>query len=294
MPNLKEALFYEKQGEGKVHCLLCPRDCKIKNGNVGYCGVRKNVDGKLYSLIYNVVSSIANDPIEKKPLYHFYPGTYVLSVGTYGCNMLCGHCQNWHIAHAKPAQEELFAREISPFKLIELAKQYKSSGIAWTYNEPTIWFEYAFEGARLAKENNLYTVWVTNGYITIPPLEMIAPYLDAYRVDIKGFTNESYMKLANVPDFKPILAAAKRAKELGLHVECITNIIPTINDDEKQLSDIANWIKNELGAETPWHVTRFFPYLEFSSFLPTSIEKIKIAEQLGLAAGLKYVHLGNV
>ncbi|OGC07252.1 AmmeMemoRadiSam system radical SAM enzyme [candidate division WOR-1 bacterium RIFOXYD2_FULL_36_8] len=297
----KEALFYEKsdneprlwhRGEN-VHCFLCPRDCRIKNGSVGYCGVRQNIDGKLYSLIYNIVSSIANDPIEKKPLYHFHPGTRVLSVGTYGCNMKCGHCQNWQIAHADISNEKLSYHKIAPEDLIKLAKKYNSSGIAWTYNEPTIWFEYAFEGAKLAKVNNLYTVWVTNGYTSIPPLEMIAPYLDAYRVDIKGFTDEAYIKLANVYDFTHILKAAKKAKELGIHVECVTNVIPTINDDEKQLKDIAEWITKELGSETPWHVTRFFPYFEFSYLEPTPLETLKMAEKIGHDAGLKYVHLGN-
>lgn len=292
---MKEALFYKKLDNNSVQCELCPWNCKISSGNFGYCGVRQNIDGKLYTLIYNVVSSIANDPIEKKPLYHFHPGTKVLSVGTFGCNMRCGHCQNWQIAHVNLRSDKVKGEEITPQMLVDLCKKYGSPGIAWTYNEPAIWFEYAYEGAKLAQKNNLYTVWVTNGYVNIPPLDMIGPYLDAFRVDIKGFTNESYRKLAKIKDFKPILEAAIHAKKKwNMHVECITNVIPTLNDDEKQLSDIAQWIKNELGTETPWHVTRFFPYLDYAHLYPTPIETLERARDIGIKAGLKYVYLGNV
>jgi len=295
MNNLKEALLWEKLENNKVHCLLCPRDCKIAEGGVGYCGVRVNKEGKLYTLIYGVVSSIANDPIEKKPLYHFHPGTFCLSVGTYGCNMRCGHCQNWQIAHVVYAKQKMQGELISPERLIEIAKEQKSAGVAWTYNEPGIWLEYCLDGAKLAKKAGLYTVWVTNGYINLPALDLMAPYLDAFRVDIKGFTNEFYMKLAKVPDFSPILKASVYAKKkLNMHVECITNIIPTMNDDEVQLRGIAKWIKNELGPETPWHVTRFIPYLEYSHLYPTPIETLEKAKSIGLEEGLQYVYLGNV
>lgn len=290
---MKEALFYKKLDNGEVRCFLCPRDCKISSGNVGYCGVRKNIDGKLYSLIYDVVSSIANDPIEKKPLYHFYPGTKVLSVGSYGCNMRCGHCQNWQIAHIR-SNDDFFKANLTTTQLVETCKKYDASGIAWTYNEPTIWFEYCLDGARLAKRNGLYTVWVTNGYIKIEALDMIAPYLDSYRVDIKGFSNDVYKKLAKINNFELILKATKHAKKLGMHIECITNIIPMLNDDDDQLRDIALWIKNELGDSTPWHVTKFVPYLEFSHLSPTPIETLEKARQIGFDAGLKYVYIGNV
>ncbi|KAF0133909.1 MAG: pyruvate formate lyase activating enzyme [Candidatus Saganbacteria bacterium] len=292
---MKEALFYEKLSNNNVRCELCPRNCQIPPEGVGYCGVRINKGGTLYTLIYGVVSSIANDPIEKKPLFHFHPGTRVLSLGTYGCNMRCGHCQNWQIAHVFYANQKIDAQIISPEQLIALAKKENTAGIAWTYNEPVIWFEYALDGAKLAKQAGLYTVWVTNGYINIPPLDMISPYLDAFRVDIKGFTKESYLKLAKVPDFEPILKAAVHAKKnLKMHVECITNVVPTINDDEPQLRAIAKWIKNDLGADTPWHVTRFFPHLDFSYLDPTPIETLLKARNIGIEEGLQYVYLGNV
>lgn len=295
MEKLKEALFYEKLEKDKVRCVLCPHNCIIAENAVGFCGVRENRGGKLYSLIYNVVSSVANDPIEKKPLRHFHPGTKVLSVGTYGCNMRCGHCQNWQIAHVNLKQHQVSKEEITPERLIELCREFGSSGIAWTYNEPSIWFEYAFEGAKLAKKNKLYTIWVTNGYVNIPPLDMIGPYLDVFRVDIKGFTNELYKKLAHVPDFHPILEATVRAKKKWkMHVECVTNIIPTMNDDDKQLKDIASWIARELGDDVPWHITRFFPYLDYKHLPQTPYETLVRAKEIGEKAGLKHIYLGNV
>ncbi|MFA4966637.1 MAG: AmmeMemoRadiSam system radical SAM enzyme [Candidatus Margulisiibacteriota bacterium] len=292
---MKEAMLWEKLENNKVHCLLCPRDCHIASGGVGYCGVRENREGKLYSLIYGVISSIANDPIEKKPLFHFYPGTNVLSAGTFGCNMRCGHCQNWQIAHMVYAKQKHEEELVSPEMLIEMAKREGSAGIAWTYNEPSIWLEYSLDGAKLAKKSGLYTVWVTNGYVNFPAIDLIGPYLDAFRVDIKGFTNEFYKKLAKVPDFEPILKASVYAKKKwNMHVECITNIIPTMNDDEDQLRGIAKWIVKDLGPETPWHVTKFIPYLEYAHLYPTPVETLEKARKIGLEEGLHYVYIGNV
>ncbi|MBU0671958.1 MAG: AmmeMemoRadiSam system radical SAM enzyme [Candidatus Margulisbacteria bacterium] len=296
MPELKEAMFYEKLPDNKVKCTLCPWFCKIAQGKVGICGVRQNIEGKLYSLIYAKVSSVAADPIEKKPLFHFYPGTKVLSLGTFGCNMRCGHCQNWQIAHVKLGQAKDPQLEyLPPENLVELAKQNNCQGIAWTYNEPIVWFEYSYEGAKLAKAAGLYTVWVTNGYVTFEALDTIAPYLDAFRVDVKGFNQDFYTKLAKIRDFKPVLEAAERAKKKwDMHVEIVTNIIPTMNDDEAQLKGIADWIVKKLGPETPWHVTRFMPYLEYSHLPPTPISTLEKARQIGLDAGLQFVYLGNV
>ncbi|MFC1511307.1 AmmeMemoRadiSam system radical SAM enzyme [Candidatus Margulisiibacteriota bacterium] len=291
MNDLKEALFYEKLSDSKVRCTLCPWDCKIAPGKAGICGVRQNIDGKLYSLIYGKVSSVAVDPIEKKPLYRFHPGTRVLSLGTYGCNMKCGHCQNWNIAHKSSGPSDF----ILPEKLVDLAKENNCPGIAWTYNEPTIWFEYALEGAKLAKAAGLYTVFVTNGYINPEPLDMIGPYLDAYSVDIKGFTNEFYQKLAKVKSFQPVLEATIRAKKKWkMHVEVTTLVIPTLNDDEAQLKSIADWIVENLGPDTPWHVSRFMPYLEYKHLPPTPVETLEKAKAIGIGAGLKFVYIGNV
>lgn len=306
MDELKEAMLYEKLADNMVKCNLCPWRCAIHPGKGGFCGVRQNIDGKLFSLIYGKTSSVAADPIEKKPLFHFYPGSKVLSFGTFGCNMRCGHCQNWQISHVvmikgvDPKKTYYVEREpmteyISPERAVELAKENGCQGIAWTYNEPTIWFEYTYDVAKLAKEAGLYTVYVTNGYITPEALDTIAPYLDAYRLDIKGFNNDFYFKLAKIKDFKPILEAGIRAKKKwNMHVEVITLVIPTMNDDDKQLKDIAEWIVKNLGDDVPWHVTRFVPYLEYSHLPTTPVKTLERAQKIGYDAGLKYVYVGNV
>jgi pyruvate formate lyase activating enzyme len=272
----------------------------------GYCGVRKNENGKLFSLIYGKVSSINLDPIEKKPLFHFHPGSICLSLGTLGCNMRCIHCQNWEIAHVVLVEglhdkkvynilTEDKTEIISPEKAVQMAKDGGAEGIAFTYNEPTIWAEYVIDVAKLAKADGLYTVFVTNGYITIEALDAIAPYIDAYRVDLKGLTPEFYRKIAKVANFETILVSAKRAKEKwNLHVEIITLVISGWNDDDEQLKGIALWIKDNLGDETPWHVTRFVPHLELQDQKATPVETLEKARKIGFDLGLKYVYIGNV
>jgi pyruvate formate lyase activating enzyme len=253
----------------------------------------KNVDGALYNLNYALVSSVAVDPIEKKPLFHFYPGTQVFSLGGWGCNFHCQDCQNWEISMV----DDIMAgsQEISPQNAIETAKKYKCAGIAWTYNEPSMWFEYTLDCAKLAKQNNLYTVYVTNGYLSAEALDTIGPYLDAWRVDIKGFSDTLYRNLAKIPNWRCILDVAQRAKKKwNMHVEVVTNIIPTMNDDDEQLNGIARWINNELGSETPWHVTRFHPNYQISDLPPTPLATLEHAYALGRQAGLKFVYLGNV
>ncbi|MCX5748710.1 MAG: AmmeMemoRadiSam system radical SAM enzyme [Candidatus Saganbacteria bacterium] len=303
---MKEALFYKKLKDGYIRCDLCPHFCVIPDGKAGFCGVRVNRNAVLESMVYNKVSSKAVDPIEKKPLYNFNPSTLVFSMGTLGCNMHCSHCQNWEISHVILAEsfdgskiyevaKERSTEIITPEQSVELALKNDCDGIAWTYNEPTVWFEYTLDSAKLAKQKGLYTVYVTNGYINPEPLEMIAPYLDAFRVDVKAFNNDFYRDVAKVPDMKPILTSASLAKNKHkMHVEIVTNIIPGMNDDDAQLNGIASWISKELGPDTPWHVTRFFPYLEFSSVMPTPIETLEKARSIGLKEGLQYVYLGNV
>ncbi len=286
-----EAMFYEKLKDSLVRCTLCPRYCVIKPEERGYCGTRLNKDGILYAVSYGVVSSIANDPVEKKPLFHFYPGSMVLSLGTFGCNMRCPGCQNWEIAHIDPTEPP----NLSPEDCINIALREHSKGIAWTYNEPTVWFEYTYQTSKIARDKELYIVYVTNGYINEEPLDTIAPYLSAYRVDIKAFNPESYFRIANVKDFQPILNSATRAKKKwGIHVEIVTNVTPTINDDEKQLRDIAVWIRDSLGDETPWHVTRFIPHYNLRDLNITPPSTLEMAYEIGRSAGLKYVYIGNV
>lgn len=293
---MRESMLYDKLPGSRVRCNICQWHCIIEPGKYGLCKVRKNEDGILEVLNYAKVSSIAADPVEKKPLYHFFPGTLCLSLGTLGCNFHCLHCQNYEIACVKdPFTNGMELQEISPEKMVQLAGQYKCRGVAWTYNEPSIWFEYTLDSAKLAKQNNLYTVYVTNGYLSAEALDTIGPYLDAWRVDIKGFTDKFYQKLAKVKKWHGILEVAKRAKfKWNMHVEVISNIIPTLNDDDEQLRQLAAWIRDELGELTPWHVTRFYPEYRLRNIPATPVSSLERACKIGKNAGLKFVYLGNV
>ncbi len=288
---LKEAMFYEKLDDLKVHCNLCSHRCKIAEGKSGICRVRQNREGVLYSLIYNTVSSEAVDPIEKKPLFHFYPGTLAYSLGTIGCNFRCKQCQNWTISQA--SLDESMSVEITPEQAVERALASGCKSIAWTYNEPTIWYEYTYDSAKLAKEAGLATVYVTNGYITPEALRHIAPYLDAFRVDIKAFTEEFYHEIAGAK-LQPVLNSAKLARELGMHVEVVYLVIPTRNDSREELEGISAWIHENLGENTPVHFTRFHPYYQLQNLPSTPVETLEIAHEIATEAGLKYVYIGNV
>ena len=236
------------------------------------------------------------DPIEKKPLYHFHPGSKVYSLGSYGCNFRCDFCQNWDISFAQGDEMDFeIEQEMSPEKAIANAKNLKASGIAWTYNEPAIWVEYARDCAILAREENLYTVYVTNGYATRNGLDEIGPYLDAYRVDIKSMEDKFYQELIRIPSVKPILETTARAHDKWkMHIEIITNIIPTKNDSHENLRNIARFIKKELGPKTPWHITRFFPSANLINLPMTPITTLKEAYEIGRGEGLEFVYLGNV
>ncbi len=312
-----EALFYHAEDSKRVGCCLCPHRCVIADGKLGYCGVRKNIDGKLFSMIYGSVSSACADAIEKKPLYHFFPGSHTFSIGSLGCNMRCVHCQNWQIAHSGIDSSDRNTSYISPKELVALSVKNRCKGISWTYNEPTIWLEYAIDGAKLAKEKGLYTVFVTNGYIEPDALDAIGPFLDAYRVDIKGYDSFVakgssgtdikvsddlqdprhcfYRDVTGIKSVKPILDAAIRAKsKWNMHVEIVTNVVPGYNDGAEELHGISRWIVQNLGDETPWHVSRFHPYLELSHVPSTPVATLESAREIGVEEGLKYVYIGNV
>lgn len=289
----KEAVLYEKLEDKKVRCNVCQRRCDIPEGKTGWCMTRLNEKGTLYSLIYGEVSSISINPIEKKPVFHFYPGSKWLSLGSLGCNFRCPGCQNWDIAHWNG--EGLGETEyLSPEEEIVRARQNGCLGISWTFNEPVIWLEYTIVSAKLAKAQGLYTNYVTNGYITEEAFDMIAPFLDVYRVDIKGFSDNTYLRTGHIKGYKGILEMTKKAKDYGMHVEVVTNVTPGFNDDETELRSIASWIKNALGPETPWHVTRFYPHHELSHLTQTPIADLERTRSLGKEEGLWYVYIGNV
>lgn len=294
--NVRPARYWHSvEGKDYIQCDLCPWNCKIKDGKFGYCGVRFNDSGTLYTAIYGAVSSKAVDPIEKKPLFHFHPGSRVYSLGTIGCNLRCKHCQNWEIAHARAESYFFYLEYVSPREAVTEAVTTDSEGIALTYNEPSIWFEYAIDLFSLAKEKGLYTVFVTNGLINKEPLIELSKYLDAYRVDVKGISSESYLKISGLRNYEAVLASAETAfNELKMHVEVVTNIIPGINDSEEELRGIARWIVSKLNKKVPWHVTRFYPHFGFSHLYPTPVETLEMAAKIGKEEGLEFVYLGNV
>jgi len=289
-----ESWLYEKLKGGRVACNVCALRCVIASGRRGACGTRLNEGGTLYALLAGAATGWEVDPIEKKPLYHFHPGTRVFSLGSVSCNFRCPGCQNWSISHAPPSENSGDLRSIGPEEAVDRAKSLGCAGIAWTYNDPTIWIEQTLPGARWAKRIGLYSVYVTNGYATEEHLEMIAPYLGAWRVDIKGFSASTYKKISGIARFEPVLQMTKLAKRRGIHVECVTNVTPTINDDLHELRDLARWIRRDLGAYTPWHVTRFFPYLDLANLPPTPLAQLERVCEIGREEGLKYVYLGNV
>ena len=288
----KEAYLYVKLKGKEVRCLTCQRRCVISESSSGWCHTRRNKGGKLYSLTYGEVSSISVNPIEKKPVFHFYPGSRWLSLGSLGCNFRCPGCQNWEIAHWK--NEELCSEYLLPEESVERALASNCIGLSWTFNEPTLWFEYTLDSAKCAKARGLFTNYVTNGYITEEALSEIEPFLDVYRVDIKGFSNATYRRIGHVKDYSGILRVTEKAKGYGMHVEVVTNVIPGFNDSKEELRDIASWIKNSLGPETPWHVTRFYPHLELSHTAPTPVPDLEKAWMIGKKEGLWYVYIGNV
>ena len=285
----KIAKFWEKKNN-VVRCRLCPHNCIIREGKRGVCKVRENRNGKLYTLIYASCSSANVDPIEKKPLFHFYPGSLVYSLSTVGCNLKCLHCQNYAISQITP--EEAFLIELPPEKAVGEALK-TSDGIAFTYNEPTIWWEYAYDTSKLAKKHGLYTVFVTNGYINEEPLKEIAPYLDAANVDIKSMDDEFYRRITRAR-LQPVLQAAKLYKELGIHLEMTYLIIPTKNDAEWQIKKFIEWVLNEFGDEQVVHFTAFYPAYKMMHIPPTPLKTLIKAYEMAKQHGLKYVYLGNV
>jgi pyruvate formate lyase activating enzyme len=286
----KEARFWKADGD-KIVCELCPHFCKISDGKVGVCNVRQNRKGKLYSLIYGKLTSIAPDPIEKKPLFHFYPGTSVLSFGTVGCNYSCPFCQNYSISQAKPGDTRL--RNLDPKNVVNLVKKYGCEGVAWTYNEPAIWHEFAYDCSKLVKDAGYYSLYVTNGYINEEPLRDIAPYLDAMNIDLKSLKEDFYKKLCKAK-VQPVLDTCILAKELGIHIELTNLIIPDENDRKEDFEEFTSWAVENLGPEVPVHFSRFHPDYKMLDRPRTPIKTLQLATDVAEKAGLKYIYVGNV
>mgnify|MGYP005843202885 CR=1 FL=1 len=296
---MHEAMLYEKLDGEKVHCYLCAHHCRIQNGKRGICAVRENKGGTLYTLVYGYVISQAVDPIEKKPLYHFLPGTTSYSIATPGCNFRCQFCQNWEISQLPRMADIVQASIVPPEQIIAAARRFGCASISYTYTEPTIFFEYAYDICRLAHQQGLANVFVTNGFMTRQCLELLGPtegkraLLDAANVDLKGWSDEFYRHTLGAR-LEPVLESLRLMKRLGIWVEVTTLLIPGMNDNESELREIAEFISKDLGPETPWHVTRFHPDFHMDNIPPTPISTLNKARQIGLDAGLQYVYEGNV
>jgi pyruvate formate lyase activating enzyme len=286
---IKDAMFYEKSDGNVVRCGLCSHRCVILPGRSGICGVRKNQDGKLRTYAYGEVIASHVDPIEKKPLYHFLPGSFSYSIAAAGCNFKCSFCQNWEISQVLDTGR---GYELKPEEAVREAKKNRCKSISYTYTEPTIFFEYAYDTARLAKEAGLFNVFVTNGYMTEEPIKAIRPYLDAANIDLKSFREDFYKEMCGA-HLGPVLDSIKLMKKLGIWIEITTLVVTGKNDSDEEFKDIAEFIAG-LDPEIPWHVSRFHPDFKYLDSEPTPAETLKKAREIGRKAGLKYIHLGNV
>ena len=293
---MHEARFYRTADDGAVLCQLCAQSCRIEAGRHGLCGVRKNVDGVLVSEVYGKAAAGHVDPIEKKPLFHVYPGSLAMSVATVGCNFRCEFCQNWDLSQAaKGPSRHIVGQDMSPEDVADRAQRQRCRIVAFTYTEPTIFYEWAFNTAREAASRGMINVFVTNGYIAAEPLRQIQPYLHAANVDLKAFSDDTYRKIMGATaGVGPVLETLKLMKALGIWVEVTTLVVPGMNDSDDELREIARFIAGELGEQTPWHVSRFHPDYKFTSSPPTPAQTLRRASEAGAEAGLRYVYVGNV
>lgn len=287
---LKEALFYEKLENKVVQCRLCPRNCVIPAARRGFCGVRENRDGTLYALSYGKLVAVHIDPIEKKPLFHFLPGSDVFSIATAGCNLRCKFCQNWDISQKTP--EEVQYTYIEPEDLIKQVKASGSRIIAYTYTEPVIFYEYMLETAKLARAEGIKNVIHSSGYVNEAPLRQLAKYLDAANIDLKGFCDDYYVKMSE-GTLDPVLKSLQVLKSEGVHLEITNLVVPGYNDDDENIRKMCLWIKENLGADTPLHFSRFWPLYKLNALNPTPVATLEKARRIAMESGLKYVYIGN-
>ena len=288
---MKEAMLYRRLDQDRVHCFLCSQHCRIDPGAIGKCGVRRNRDGKLFSLVYGKLIASHADPVEKKPLFHFLPGSTSYSIATAGCNFECVFCQNADISQQPRISGGIYGRSVAAKEIADQAQKEGCASISYTYTEPTIFMEYALDVAVLAKERGLENIFVTNGYMSKQALDAVAPFLGAANVDLKSFKDSFYRDKCGAR-LKPVLKTLEGMKKKGIWLEVTTLVIPGLNDGEAELKQIAQFLAG-LGAETPWHVSRFHPAYNMTHARPTPVETIRRARQIGLEAGLRYVYTGN-
>lgn len=287
--------MYEKLKEKNVRCKNCAHYCVVAPNKRGICGVRQNIDGTLFAINYGKAVSVQVDPVEKKPLFHFLPGTQTLSFATAGCNFSCANCQNFGISQEPKKFNRIPGEDLPPEKIIDIAKECKTPSISYTYVEPTIFSEYALDTMKLARAAGIKNIWVSNGFMNPESRQMIIPWLDANNIDIKSFSDEFYQKNCG-GRLQPVLDTAIAMKKAGVWLEITTLVIPTLSDSKENLQSIAAFIANKLGKDTPWHVTQFSGMISWKlRKLPdTSIETLEMAHQIGSKAGLRYVYTGNI
>jgi len=285
------ALYWEDAGGGNVRCTLCPRRCVVPPGGRGHCGVRENRDGIYYTLSYGNPCAVHVDPIEKKPFYHFLPTTSAFSIAVAGCNLDCKFCQNWHISQRRP--EETYNYRLPPEELVDLAVQSGCSSIAYTYSEPTIFYEYMLDCAKEARRRGLRNVYHSNGFINEQPLRELCPYLDAANIDLKGFSEEYYSEMTG-GRLAPVLRSLRNLVEEGVHLELTTLVVPGGNDDPEDLRAMCRWIHENLGDSVPLHLSRFHPQYQLTGLAPTPLATLERARRTALEEGLRFVYIGNV
>ncbi|MFH1775989.1 MAG: AmmeMemoRadiSam system radical SAM enzyme [Candidatus Omnitrophota bacterium] len=293
----REAKFYEKFVDLNRRCNLCPRKCVITSGEKGFCSTRENRNGVLYAINYGQVTNKAFSSIENRSVFHFFPGSNWLSVGSFGCNFRCPGCMHAEIAYLKTSKISSNPSSVyySPEELVKIAKDNQCNGISWAYSEPTVWFEYVFDTAKLAKDEGLYTNIVTNGYMSMQVLEELAPYIDSCCVDIKGFTDSTYAAIANIESFSDVLSVTRELKNTyTIHVEIITDVITGYNNFERELVNIAAWISSDLGVDTPWHIRRALPCFELEDLDPVPPRMLLKMQELARKQKLRYVYLRNM
>lgn len=290
---MKEAVLYDKLADSRVQCHLCAHRCTIKPDHVGICAVRENRGGTLYSLVYGRPISVAVDPIEKKPLFHFYPGTTSFSIATVGCNLRCRFCQNADISQWPRERKQIAGDPLAPEAAVHAARDHRCRSVSYTYTEPTVFAEYARDIAAIAHQEGLANCYVTNGFMTPEMLDYFYPLLDAANVDLKSFRDDFYKEQCGAR-LQPVLDNLKRMVQQRVWVEVTTLLIPDLNDGDDELREIAGFIVQELGPQVPWHISRFHPTYEMLDHPPTPIQTLHRAKEIGLAAGLRYVYEGNV
>jgi pyruvate formate lyase activating enzyme len=287
----REAMYYEDLGKKSVRCTLCPKMCFVGDRGRGYCGVRENVDGKYYSLVFGNPCAIHVDPIEKKPLFHYLPSTGTLSLATAGCNMECKYCQNWQISQAIP--EETYNYDLPPQAAVDLAEREDCRSIAYTYTEPMVFYEYVLETAKIAQEKDIKNVLVTNGFISPHALKELCKFVDAANVDLKGFTEDYYGQVCRGV-LSDVLNSLKIYRERGVHLEITNLVVPTRNDDMEMIERMSTWIRDELGEDVPLHFSRFTPMYKLKNLYLTPVETLERARTVAMDVGLQYVYIGNV